>query len=79
MLCPSVKSINWQITVIQKIIAKISKNFGTWPWLSRSLRSKGQVYYSVLEDIVPSVVVAKYEENTSRNKKVIINVKVFGW
>ena len=50
-------------------------NFRYLTWISRSLRSEGQVPYSVLERLIaPSVVVAKYEDNTSINKKVMIKV-----
>ena len=37
--------------------------------MSRSLRNEDHVLYSVIEGVVPTVVVAKYEDNTSRNKK----------
>ena len=44
---------------------------------AKSLRSEGHVLYSALDGLVPSVVLAKYEGNSSRNKKVMLNVKDF--
>jgi hypothetical protein len=39
---------------------------------------KVKVSVSLLKGLVPRVVVAKYEDNTPRNKKVLIEVQVCG-
>jgi hypothetical protein len=39
---------------------------------------EGQCYCGLLKGLVPRVVVAKYEDNTPRNKKVMIQVQVSG-
>jgi hypothetical protein len=39
---------------------------------------EGQGYCGLLKGLVPRVVVAKYEDNTPRNKKVMIKVQVCG-
>jgi hypothetical protein len=39
---------------------------------------EGQGQCGLLKGLVPRVVVAKYEDNTPRNKKVMIQVQVCG-
>jgi uncharacterized protein YqiB (DUF1249 family) len=46
--------------------------------MSRSLIDEGQGKCGLLKGLVPRVVVAKYEDNTLRNKKGMIQVQVCG-
>jgi hypothetical protein len=41
---------------------------------SRSFMDEGQGECDLLKDLVPKVVVAKYEDNTPRTEKVMIQV-----
>jgi hypothetical protein len=58
--------------------SKNKQNLGFWHWRSRSFIDEGQVYCGLLKGLVPRVVVAKYEGNTPRTKKVLIPVQGCG-